>query len=37
MEFPALTQAIGWEAESPPPSPHTTVRTVPYTAVHELH
>lgn len=28
---------IGEEAESPPPSSHTIVRTVPYTAVHEVH
>ena len=25
---------IGWEGELPLPSPHTTVRTGPYTAVH---
>jgi hypothetical protein len=25
---------IGWEGRSPLPSPHTTVRTGPYTAVH---
>jgi hypothetical protein len=25
---------IGWEGRSPFPSPHTTVRTGPYTAVH---
>jgi hypothetical protein len=28
---------IGQEAGSPPPSSHTTVHTVPYTAVHEQH
>ena len=36
-QYNSYLKAIGWEAESPPPSPHTTVRTVPYTAVHELH
>jgi hypothetical protein len=28
---------IGEEAESPPPSSRSTVRTVPYTAVYEVH
>ena len=31
----ADTVMIGWEGRSPFPSPHTTVRTGPYTAVQE--
>jgi hypothetical protein len=29
-----MYHTIGWEGRSPFPSPHTTVRTGPYTAVH---
>ena len=32
-----LRRESGSREGSPPPSSHTTVRTVPYTAVHETH
>ena len=38
LDKPAISHGnIGYEEESPPPTSHTTVRTVPYTAVHEVH
>jgi hypothetical protein len=33
-DWPDIPYVIGWEGRLPLPSPHTTVRTGPYTAVH---
>lgn len=34
LQMTPVNRVIGWEERLPLPSPHTTVRTGPYTAVH---